>query len=162
MNSETKVLPTRCLRALRLKNRRPVRANGLASAEQSYLRDIAQVKPLTQQAEVKLAARAKHGDKKAREQMLKANLRLVAQIAPAYEGLGLPLLDLLSEGNLGLLKAIQRFDPAKGTKLSAYGSRWIKLSIRRALAGQSRAILQPFDGRTSGRNQGRGRFRVAQ
>src|SRR5260221_2949897 len=102
-----------------------------------YLREIGQVKLLTPQEEIELAARIKKGDKKAREQMIKANLRLVVKIARDYEGIGLPLLDLISEGNIGLMKAVERFDPAKGGKLSTYGSWWIKQSIKRALANQS-------------------------
>src|SRR5438445_5666125 len=87
-----------------------------------YLREIGQVKLLTPQEEIELAARIKKGDKKAHEQMIKANLRLVVKIAHDYEGFGLPLLDLISEGNIGLMKAVERFDPAKGGRLSTYGS----------------------------------------
>ncbi|HWH72223.1 MAG TPA: RNA polymerase sigma factor RpoD/SigA [Candidatus Sulfotelmatobacter sp.] len=108
-----------------------------------YLREIGQVKLLTPQEEIELAARIKKGDKQAREQMIKANLRLVVKIARDYEGLGLPLLDLISEGNIGLMKAVERFDPAKGGKLSTYGSWWIKQSIKRALANQSKTIRLP-------------------
>ncbi|HWF19132.1 MAG TPA: sigma-70 family RNA polymerase sigma factor [Verrucomicrobiae bacterium] len=108
-----------------------------------YLREIGQVRLLTPQEEIELAARIKKGDKKAREQMIKANLRLVVKIARDYEGIGLPLLDLISEGNIGLMKAVERFDPAKGGKLSTYGSWWIKQSIKRALANQSKTIRLP-------------------
>jgi RNA polymerase primary sigma factor len=108
-----------------------------------YLREIGQVKLLTPQEEIVLAARIKRGDKKARELMIKANLRLVVKIARDYEGIGLPLLDLISEGNIGLMKAVERFDPAKGGKLSTYGSWWIKQSIKRALANQSKTIRLP-------------------
>lgn len=113
------------------------------SAIKLYLREIGQVKLLTPQEEIELAARIKKGDKKAREQMIKANLRLVVKIARDYEGIGLPLLDLISEGNIGLMKAVERFDPAKGGKLSTYGSWWIKQSIKRALANQSKTIRLP-------------------
>lgn len=108
-----------------------------------YLREIGKVKLLSQEDEVQLAARIRKGDKKAREQMIKANLRLVVKIARDYEGLGLPLLDLISEGNIGLMKAVERFDPAKGGKLSTYGSWWIKQSMKRALANQSKTIRLP-------------------
>ena len=108
-----------------------------------YLREIGQVQLLTPQEEIQLAARIKRGDKKAREQMIKANLRLVVKIARDYEGIGLPLLDLISEGNIGLMKAVERFDPKKGGKLSTYGSWWIKQSIKRALANQSKTIRLP-------------------
>jgi len=102
-----------------------------------YLREIGQVKLLTPQEESNWRAHQK-GRQKAREQMIKANLRLVVKIARDYEGIGLPLLDLISEGNIGLMKAVERFDPKKGGKLSTYGSWWIKQSIKRALANQSR------------------------
>jgi len=108
-----------------------------------YLREIGQVKLLTPQEEIELAAKIKKGDKKAREQMIKANLRLVVKIAHDYEGFGLPLLDLINEGNIGLMKAVERFDPAKGGKLSTYGAWWIKQSIKRALANQSKTIRLP-------------------
>lgn len=108
-----------------------------------YLREIGQVKLLTPQEEIQLAARIKKGDKRAREHMIKANLRLVVKIARDYEGIGLPLLDLISEGNIGLMKAVERFDPAKGGKLSTYGSWWIKQAIKRALANQSKTIRLP-------------------
>jgi len=113
------------------------------SAIKLYLHEIGQVKLLTPQEEIELAARIKKGDKKAREHMIKANLRLVVKIARDYEGIGLPLLDLISEGNIGLMKAVERFDPAKGGKLSTYGSWWIKQSIKRALANQSKTIRLP-------------------
>jgi RNA polymerase primary sigma factor len=113
------------------------------SAIRLYLREIGLVKLLTPQEEIELAAKIKRGDKKAREHMIKANLRLVVKIARDYEGIGLPLLDLISEGNIGLMKAVERFDPAKGGKLSTYGSWWIKQSIKRALANQSKTIRLP-------------------
>src|SRR3954466_15204476 len=96
---------------------------------QLYLREIGQVKLLTPQEEIELAAKIKLGDEAAREHMIKANLRLVVKIARDYEGLGMPLLDLINEGNIGLMKGVERFDPAKGAKLSSYASWWIKQSI---------------------------------
>lgn len=119
------------------------RASGTTNAIDRYLREIGKVKLLTPEEEVKLAARIKRGDKKARDHMIQANLRLVVKIAHDYEGMGLPLLDLINEGNLGLMKAVERFDPAKGGKLSTYGSWWIKQSIKRALANQSKTIRLP-------------------
>jgi RNA polymerase primary sigma factor len=112
-------------------------------ALQLYLREIGQVKLLTPQEENALARRIKRGDQHAREQMIKANLRLVVKIARDYEGLGLPLLDLINEGNIGLMKGVERFDPRKGAKLSTYSSWWIKQSIKRALANQSKTIRLP-------------------
>jgi RNA polymerase primary sigma factor len=108
-----------------------------------YLREIMQTPLLTAQQESELAARIKKGDQKARTWMIKANLRLVVKIAHDYSNLGLPLLDLISEGNIGLMKAVERFDPAKGGKLSTYGAWWIKQSIKRALANQSKTIRLP-------------------
>src|ERR1700731_4877982 len=109
-----------------------------------YLREIMQTPLLTAQKEIELAARVKNGDQKARAWMIKANLRLVVKIAHDYSNLGLPLLDLISEGNIGLMKAVERFDPAKGGKLSTYGAWWIKQSIKRALANQSKTIRLPI------------------
>ena len=108
-----------------------------------YLREISQVPLLTPQEEVKLAAQIKRGNKKAREKMITANLRLVVKIAHDFGNYGLPLLDLISEGNIGLMKAVERFDPNKGGKLSTYASWWIKQSIKRALANQSKTIRLP-------------------
>src|SRR5207247_7983367 len=90
-----------------------------------------------------LATRIKKGDKAARERMIKANLRLVVKIARDYEGYGVPLLDLISEGNIGLMKGVERFDPTKGAKLSTYSAWWIKQRIKRALANQSKTIRLP-------------------
>ena len=108
-----------------------------------YLREIAKTDLLTPAEEVELAAKIKKGDKKARTHMIRANLRLVVKIAQDYSGYGLPLADLISEGNIGLMKAVERFDPNKGGKLSTYGSWWIKQSIKRALANQSKTIRLP-------------------
>ena len=110
---------------------------------QLYLREIGQVKLLTPEEEIALAERIQAGDQDARELMIKANLRLVVKIARDYEGLGLPLLDLVGEGNIGLMKAVERFQPARGAKLSTYAAWWIKQSIKRALANQSKTIRLP-------------------
>lgn len=110
---------------------------------QIYLREMGQTKLLTPAEEIALAARIKNGDMNAREHMIKANLRLVVNIARDYEGYGLPLLDLINEGNIGLMKGVKKFDPAKGGKLSTYSGWWIKQHIKRALANQSRNIRLP-------------------
>jgi len=110
---------------------------------QLYLREIGQVKLITPQEEIALAKRIKKGDRKAREQMITANLRLVVKIARDYEDLGLPLLDLINEGNIGLMKGVERFNPRKGAKLSTYASWWIKQCMMRALANQSKTIRLP-------------------
>lgn len=108
-----------------------------------YLREIGQVELLTRKQEVDLAKRIKKGDEAARQHMIRANLRLVVKIAHDYARFGLPLLDLISEGNIGLMKAVERFDPKKGGKLSTYAAWWIKQAIKRALANQSKTIRLP-------------------
>jgi RNA polymerase primary sigma factor len=113
------------------------------SAIRLYLREIGQVPLLTIEEENALAARIQQGDKAARDLMIRANLRLVVKIAHDYDWLGLPLLDLINEGNIGLMKAVERFDPKKGGKLSTYGAWWIKQSIKRALANQGKTIRLP-------------------
>ncbi len=113
------------------------------SALNLYMRDAVEVPLLTVAEENILAARIKRGDSVAREHMIRANLRLVVKIAKDYDGLGMPLLDLINEGNIGLMKGVERFDPSKGGKLSTYSSWWIKQSIKRALANQSKTIRLP-------------------
>lgn len=110
---------------------------------QLYLQEIGKTPLLTPKEEVKLANRIKKGDKAARDHMISANLRLVVKISMDYKDFGLPLLDLISEGNIGLIKAVERFDPTKGGKLSTYAAWWIKQSIKRALANQSKTIRLP-------------------
>jgi RNA polymerase primary sigma factor len=136
-------LKTRPLQKAPLVTEAPDRAHGAGDTLQLYLREIGQVKLLTPPEELALARRIQKGDEEAREQMIKANLRLVVKIARDYEGLGLPLLDLINEGNIGLMKGVERFDPDKGAKLSTYSSWWIKQSIRRALANQGKTIRLP-------------------
>ena len=109
-----------------------------------YLREISKTPLLTIQEENDLAERIKMGDRDARDHMIKANLRLVVKIAHDYSGYGLSLSDLVSEGNIGLMNAVERFDPEKGGKLSTYGAWWIKQSIKRALANQSKTIRLPI------------------
>ncbi len=113
------------------------------STLQLYLNEIRRTPLLTAAEEVQLAMRIRRGDQAARDQMIKANLRLVVKIAYDYNHLGLPLLDLISEGNLGLIKAVERFDPGKGGKLSTYAAWWIKQSMKRAVANQSKTIRLP-------------------
>ena len=108
-----------------------------------YLQEIGQFPLLTPQQEIDLARKIKKGDAAARERMINGNLRLVVTIARDYVNLGMPLLDLISEGNIGLTKAVERFDPARGAKLSTYAMWWIKQSIKRALANQSKTIRLP-------------------
>ena len=108
-----------------------------------YMREAGEVALLTPQQEVALATRIQQGDDAAREHMIRANLRFVIKIAREYEHLGMPLLDLINEGNIGLMKAVEKFDPNKGAKLTTYSSLWIKQQIRRALASQGKTIRLP-------------------
>jgi RNA polymerase primary sigma factor len=108
-----------------------------------YMREIGKTDLLTREQERELAARIKKGDEEAKQLMIRANLRLVVKIAQSYAQYGLPLLDLISEGNIGLMKAVERFDPNKGGKLSTYAAWWIKQAIKRALANQSKTIRLP-------------------
>lgn len=109
----------------------------------SYLREISETPLLTPQQEIELAGRIQAGDEAARELMIKANLRLVVKIAKDYDGMGLPLLDMINEGNIGLMRAVERFDPTKGAKLSTYAAWWIKQAIKRGLANQGKTIRLP-------------------
>ena len=109
----------------------------------AYMQDIGEIPLITKQEEVELAAKIKVGDEMARQKLIKANLRLVVKIAHDFKGFGLPLLDLISEGNIGLMRAAEKFDPAKGAKFSSYSAWWIKQSMRRALSQKSRTIRVP-------------------
>jgi RNA polymerase primary sigma factor len=106
------------------------------------------VKLLTPEEEIEPRRENQEGRQESARTNDQGNLRLVVKIAHDYEGFGLPLLDLISEGNIGLMKAVERFDPAKGGKLSTYGSWWIKQSIKRALANQSKTIRLPVTSST--------------
>lgn len=108
-----------------------------------YLREIGRIALLTPQQEIELATKIEEGDRDARALMINSNLRLVVTIAQEYANLGLPLLDLVSEGNIGLMTAVDRFDPAKGAKFSTYAVWWIRQSIKRALSNQGKTIRLP-------------------
>jgi RNA polymerase primary sigma factor len=108
-----------------------------------YLREISRTPLLTIAEECDLAERIKMGDEEARSHLIRANLRLVVKIARDYSGYGVSLNDLISEGNIGLMQAVERFDPEKGGKFSTYGAWWIKQSVKRALANQSKTIRLP-------------------
>ncbi len=125
------------------KDERDYRGPDEHNAIRLYLQDIGQIPLITPEKEIELAAKIKKGDKEARDLMIKSNLRLVVKIAHDYSNFGLPLIDLISEGNIGLIKAVERFDPQKGGKLSTYAAWWIKQSIKRALANQSKTIRLP-------------------
>lgn len=104
-----------------------------------YQKEIGKIPVLSKQDDIKLAARIKHGDAKARNQMIKANLRLVVRIARDYANRGVPLLDLIAEGNSGLIRAVERFDRRKDDRPSTFAGRGIRQSIKRALADHAKA-----------------------
>ncbi len=108
-----------------------------------YLREIGKIPLLSIEEEAELAKRAMEGDRKAKDKMAEANMRLVVSIAKRYSGRGLELLDLIQEGNTGLLRAVDKFDPEKGFKFSTYATWWIRQAITRAIADQARTIRIP-------------------
>lgn len=109
-----------------------------------YMHDIGDIPLVTVEEEAELAARIKRGDKAALNQLVRANLRLVVKIAHDFKSIGLPLQDLISEGNIGLMRAAEKFDPAKGAKFSSYAAWWIKQNMRRALAEKNKTIRVPI------------------
>lgn len=110
---------------------------------ETYLRDINETPLLTATEEKELAVRIQQGDAQARDHMVRANLRLVVNIARGYANRGLPLPDLIEEGNLGLIRAVEGFDPTVGTRFSTYASYWIKQSIKRSLINNGKTIRIP-------------------
>ena len=108
-----------------------------------YLREIGKIPLLTSEEELALANRVVAGEKKAKDEMAEANMRLVVSIAKRYSGRGLDFLDLIQEGNTGLLRAVEKFDPSKGFKFSTYATWWIRQAITRAIADQARVIRIP-------------------
>jgi RNA polymerase primary sigma factor len=108
-----------------------------------YLNEITRIPLLSRGEEQALAARVRAGDEAAKQRMIEANLRLVVQIARRYRNRGLPLPDLIEEGNLGLLRAVEKFDPNRGTRFSTYATWWIRQAVTRALANQARTIRLP-------------------
>ena len=113
------------------------------AAIKAYLRAIGRTPLLTPQQEIELARKIQNGDRQALELMISSNLRLVVTIARDYVDYGLPLLDLISEGNIGLMKAVERFDPSKRAKLSTYAVWWIRQCIKRAISNQSKTVRLP-------------------
>jgi RNA polymerase primary sigma factor len=108
-----------------------------------YLKEIARIPLLTREEEASLAQRVRAGDAAAKARLTESNLRLVVQIARRYLNRGLPLLDLIEEGNIGLLRAVEKFDSARGTRFSTYATWWIRQAVVRALANQARTIRLP-------------------
>lgn len=121
--------------------RRP--SSAVQSPLETYLREINETSLLTANEEKELSYRIAEGDNESRDRMVRANLRLVVNIARAYTGKGLPLQDLIEEGNLGLLRAVEGFDPDMNTRFSTYASYWIKQSIKRALVNSAKTIRIP-------------------
>ncbi|MBY0525444.1 MAG: RNA polymerase sigma factor RpoD/SigA [Gemmataceae bacterium] len=122
---------------------RQYRDDAVQSSLDTYFREIDQTPLLTAEQERQLAYRIQTGDLEARDQMARANLRLVVNIARSYTGKGLSLPDLIEEGNLGLLRAVEGFDPTMNTRFSTYASYWIKQSIKRALVNTAKTIRVP-------------------
>src|SRR5208337_4958812 len=122
---------------------RRLRNESVQSPLETYLREINETCLLTADEEKQLAYRIEGGDNDARDRMVRANLRLVVNIARAYTGKGLALQDLIEEGNLGLLRAVEGFDPSMNTRFSTYASYWIKQSIKRALVNTAKTIRIP-------------------
>lgn len=119
------------------------RASAGDDSVQLYLRAIGRIKLLTAREEIDLARRIAKGDKIAKKRLIQANLRLVVSVAKKYQGRGLPFLDLIQEGNLGLIRAAEKYDPERGYKFSTYATWWIRQGITRALADKSRTIRVP-------------------
>jgi RNA polymerase primary sigma factor len=119
------------------------RASTVQNPLETYLREINETALLTAEDERELSNRISDGDMQARDRMVRANLRLVVNIARGYSGKGLPLQDLIEEGNLGLLRAVEGFDPDMNTRFSTYASYWIKQSIKRALINSAKTIRVP-------------------
>jgi RNA polymerase nonessential primary-like sigma factor len=118
--------------------------DGDLDATRLYLNEIGKSKLLTAQEEIDYARRAQRGDERARNRMIEANLRLVVKIARNYTNRGLALLDLIEEGNIGLMRAVTKFDPEKGFRFSTYATWWIRQSIERAIMNQNRTIRLPI------------------
>lgn len=117
--------------------------NATTDSVNIYLSQIRSIKLLTPEQEKSIAIRKCHGDKKAKDQLIEANLRLVVRIAVKYLNRGMSLMDLIEEGNLGLMRAVEKFDPYRGFRFSTYASWWIKQNIERAIMNQARTVRIP-------------------
>jgi RNA polymerase primary sigma factor len=137
---------TRVARRERSDEASPVADNGLRqiSSLSQYLNEIGQIPRLSVSEEQSVGREARAGNEEARERMINGNLRLVAKIAHDFEGYGMPVSDLINEGNIGLMKAVERFDPDRGVRFSTYSAYWIKQSVKRCLSNQSRTVRIPI------------------
>jgi len=124
-------------------NRRPERESETPKLLAKYLAHIGQGKLLTHEEEVDLSKRAKAGDRRARQRLIEKNLRLVVSVAKRYRGMGLPFEDLIQEGNIGLMKAVEKFDPDRGWRFSTYATWWVRQAVQRAVADKGRTIRVP-------------------
>ncbi len=121
-----------------------IRFSGSQGSLERYLSEIANIPLLSREEEIELAEKSLKGDKPSRQKLVSSNLRLVVKIALDYVGMGVPVSDLISEGNLGLVRAAELYNPNLGTKFSTYAALWIKQRIRRAITNQSRAVRIPI------------------
>ena len=124
-------------------NTRAARDNETPELLAKYLAHIGRGELLTHQEEIDLSKRAKQGDKRARKRLIEKNLRLVVSVAKKYRGYGLPFEDLIQEGNIGLMKAVEKFDPDRGFRFSTYATWWIRQAVQRAVADKGRTIRVP-------------------
>ena len=123
--------------------RRPGREGETPELLGKYLSHIGQGNLLTHQEEIDLSKRAKAGDQKARQRLIEKNLRLVVSVAKKYRGYGLPFEDLIQEGNIGLMKAVEKYDPERGFRFSTYATWWIRQALQRAVADKGRIVRVP-------------------
>src|SRR5215208_884968 len=123
--------------------RRPEREAETPELLAKYLAHIGRGHLLTHQEEIDLSKRAKQGDKRARQKLIEQNLRLVVSVAKKYSGYGLPFEDLIQEGNIGVMKAVEKYDPDRGYRFSTYATWWIRQAVQRAVADKGRTIRVP-------------------